>query len=85
MKEKEDLKQDSLEDQVEELRKDMLRVFEILLPPKDVRKEVMKNLYTMELSFWRIIKALVDYEVQKLEGKIETREKKEKVKKIEVE
>jgi len=56
-----------------------------LLPPKEIRREVMRNLYTIELSFWKIFKTLVDYEVSKLEGKIEKSEKKEKVKKIEVE
>lgn len=85
MKDKEEVRQESLEEQVEELRKDMFRFFELLLPPKEVRKEVMKNLYTMELSFWKIIKTLVDYEVRKLEGRIEGKEKREKVKKIEVE
>lgn len=85
MEKKEKLEQESLEEQVEELRKDVFKVFELLLPPKEIRREVMKNLYTIELSFWKILKTLVDYEVSKLEGKIEKREKKEKVKRIEVE
>ncbi|HAV39966.1 MAG: hypothetical protein AB1353_07390 [Aquificota bacterium] len=85
MGKKEKLEQESLEEQVEELRKDVFKVFELLLPPKEIRREVMKNLYTIELSFWKILKTLVDYEVSKLEGKIEKREKKEKVKRIEVE
>ncbi|MEJ5338776.1 MAG: hypothetical protein ACK42C_06865 [Aquificaceae bacterium] len=85
MKDKEEVRQESLEEQVEELRRDMFRFFELLLPPKEVRREVMKNLYTMELSFWKIIKTLVDYEVGKLENRIEGKEKREKVKKIEVE
>ena len=63
----------------------MERGRELLLPPKEIRREVMRNLYTIELSFWKIFKTLVDYEVSKLEGKIEKSEKKEKVKKIEVE
>ena len=41
--------------------------------------------FILSLSFWKIFKTLVDYEVSKLEGKIEKSEKKEKVKKIEVE
>ncbi|MEZ0338289.1 MAG: hypothetical protein ABWK02_08795 [Aquificaceae bacterium] len=85
MGKKEKLEQESLEEQVEELRKDVFKVFELLFPPKEIRREVMKNLYTIELSFWKILKTLVDYEVSKLEGKIEKREKKEKVKRIEVE
>jgi len=85
MAEREELKEESLEKQVEELRKDLFKLFEVLLPPKEVRREVMKNLYTMELSFWKIIKTIVDYEVQRLESRVEGREKKEKVKRIEVE
>jgi len=85
MGKKEKLEQESLEEQVEELRRDVFKVFELLLPPKEIRREVMRNLYTIELSFWKIFKTLVDYEESKLEGKIEKSEKKEKVKKIEVE
>ncbi len=85
MAKKEELKEESLEEQVEELRKDLFKLFEVLLPPKEVRREVMKNLYTMELSFWKIVKTLVDYEVGRLESRIEEKESKKKVKKIEVE
>ena len=85
MGKKEKMEQESLEELVEELRRDVFKVFELLLPPKEIRREVMRNLYTIELSFWKIFKTLVDYEVSKLEGKIEKSEKKEKVKKIEVE
>lgn len=70
MGKKEKLEQESLEEQVEELRRDVFKVFELLLPPKEIRREVMRNLYTIELSFWKIFKTLVDYEVSKLEGKI---------------
>ncbi len=85
MAKKEELREEYLEEQVEELRRDLFKLFEVLLPPKEVRREVMKNLYTMELSFWKIIKTIVDYEVQRLESRVEGREKKEKVKIIEVE
>ncbi len=85
MAREEEIKEESLEEQVEELRKDMFRLFEVLLPPKEVRREVMKNLYAMELSFWKIVKTLVDYEVGKLESRIEEKENRKKVKKIEVE
>ncbi|MEJ7556137.1 MAG: hypothetical protein WKI49_02105 [Aquificaceae bacterium] len=85
MAKKEELREEYLEEQVEELRKDLFKLFEVLLPPKEVRREVMKNLYTIELSFWKIIKTIVDYEVQRLESRVEGREKKERVKRIEVE
>lgn len=84
MAKKEKVEQESLEEQVEELRRDVFRVFDILLPPKEIRREIMKNLYLMELSFWKIIKTLVDYEVSKLEGKMEKGDGKERVKRIEV-
>ncbi len=85
MEGKEKVDQESLEQQVEELRRDLFKVLEILLPPKEVRREVIKNLYVIELSFWKILKAIVDHEVSKLEGKIEKVERKGKVKRIEVE
>ncbi|MCS6957157.1 MAG: hypothetical protein RMK75_01685 [Aquificaceae bacterium] len=85
MEKEEKVEQESLEGQVEELRKETLKFFELLLPPKEVRREVLKNIYTMELSFWRIIKTLVDYEVSKLERKVEKGKGSERVKRIEVE
>ncbi|MFN7065253.1 MAG: hypothetical protein ACK4OF_03805 [Aquificaceae bacterium] len=85
MSKKEKVEQEALEEQVEEIRRDVLRVFELLLPPREVRREIRKNLYLMELSFWKILKTLVDYEVSKIENKMEKGEKREKVKKVEVE
>ncbi|WP_448587612.1 hypothetical protein [Thermocrinis sp.] len=86
-KKKEELKVESLEQEVKEIREEMGRVFELFLPPKEVRREIMKNLYTIELSFLKIFKTLLDYKVQEIERKMEEKEevKKEKVKKIEVE
>lgn len=85
MSKKEKVEQESLEEQVEELRRDMFKIFEVLLPPKEVRREIIKNVYLMELSFLKILKTLIDYEVGKIENKVGKEEKKEKVKKIEVE
>ncbi|MFN3870231.1 MAG: hypothetical protein ACK4MW_01925 [Aquificaceae bacterium] len=85
MSKKEKVEQESLEEQVEELRRDMFKIFEVLLPPKEVRREIIKNVYLMELSFLKILKTLIDYEVGKIEDKVGKEEKKEKVKKIEVE
>ncbi|MCS7308367.1 MAG: hypothetical protein NZ526_07450 [Aquificaceae bacterium] len=83
--EKEKTEQESLEEQVEELRKETFRLFEFFLPPKEVRREVLRNIYTIELSFWKILKTLVDYELSKVERKLEGSQQKGKVKKIEVE
>lgn len=84
--EKEKLKEESLEEQVEELRKEVFKVFELLLPPKEVREEVLKNLYTAQLSLLKVIKTIVDYEVEKLEKKISKQGMaKKRVQKVEVE
>lgn len=85
MKRKEQLEQESLEEQVEEMRKSMFKLMEHLLPPKEVRREVIRNIHNIELSFWKILKTVVDYEVSRIEGKMSEAEKKEKVKRIEVE
>jgi hypothetical protein len=87
MAQKEELKPESLEQEVEELRKSVFKLLELLLPPKDIRKEIMKNLYTAELSLLKVFKTLLDYKVSQIERKIEDKEekKRERVKKVEVE
>ncbi len=87
MAQKEELKPESLEQEVEELRRSIFKLFELLLPPKEIRREVMKNLYTAELSLLRIFKTLLDYKVSQVERRVESKEekKKERVKKVEVE
>ena len=81
---REELKTESLEEEIEEIKGDFKRLFEKLLPPKEVRDEVLKNLYAIELSFMKIIKTLVDYKVQTLEELTKEKPKK-KSKKIEIE
>jgi hypothetical protein len=86
-KEKEELKVESLEEEVEQMKKEVGKLFEFFLPPKEVRREIMKNIYTIELSVLNIFKTLLDYKVKELERRLEERgeSKKEKVKKIQVE
>jgi len=86
-KEKEELKVESLEEEVEQMKKEVGKLFELFLPPKEVRREIMKNIYTIELSVLNIFKTLLDYKVKELEGRLEEKGegKKEKVKKIQVE
>jgi hypothetical protein len=86
-KEKEDLKVESLEEEVEQMKKEVGKLFELFLPPKEVRREIMKNIYTIELSVLNIFKTLLDYKVKELERRLEEKGegKKEKVKKIQVE
>jgi hypothetical protein len=86
MAQKEELKPESMQEEVEELRKSVFKLFEILLPPKEVRREVMKNLYMAELSMLRVLKTLLDYKVSQLESKAQAKEeKKERAKKVPVE
>jgi hypothetical protein len=86
-KEKEELKVESLEEEVEQMKKEVSKLLEFFLPPKEVRREIMKNIYTIELSILNIFKTLLDYKVKELERRLEEREegKKERVKKIQVE
>ncbi len=83
-KEKEELKVEGLEKQVESLKRDLFKLFEGFIPPKEVRQEIVKNLYTMELSFLKIVKAVLDYQVESLEKKTAGRRSK-KAKRIKVE
>jgi regulator of PEP synthase PpsR (kinase-PPPase family) len=86
-KEKEELKVESLEEEVEQMKKEVGKLLEFFLLPKEVRREIMKNIYTIELSILNIFKTLLDYKVKELEKRLEEREegKKERVKKIQVE
>jgi len=82
---KEEVKPESLEEEIRELRKSLLNLLSFFLPPKEVREEVMRNVYTMELSFLRIFKTLLDYQIENLERRAEGRDRKRKAQKIEVE
>ncbi|MFZ8861183.1 MAG: hypothetical protein ACO2PP_11890 [Thermocrinis sp.] len=85
--EKEELKVESLEKEVEQMKKEAGKFFDLFLPPKEVRREIMKNIYTIELSILNIFRTLLDYKVKELERRLKEREegKKERVKKIQVE
>jgi hypothetical protein len=88
-KEKEELKVESLEEEVEQMKKEVGKLFDLFLPPKEVRREIIKNIYTIELSVLNIFKTLLDYKAKELERRLEERGegegKKERVKKIQVE
>ncbi len=86
-KEKEELKVESLEEEVEQMKKEVGKLFELFLPPKEVRREIVKNIYTIELSILNIFKTLLEYRVKELERRLEERGegKKERVKKIQIE
>ena len=84
-KKKEELKVESLEEEVQELKRSIFGIFERLLPPKEVREEVVRNVYNIELSLLKIVKTLLDYQVESLERKVEGKPKKKKAQKIKVE
>ncbi len=82
----EELKVESLEDQVKEMNKSLFYLIDKLLPPKEVREEVKKQIYMAQLSVLKAMKTLIDYKVSQLENRVESKpKKKEKTKKIEVE
>ncbi len=89
MEEKENLRTESFEDRREESIKQIRKMlFEAFLPPKELRDEVMKELLIAEESFWKAIKAIVDYKINKIESKVKEKEPKvkdKKAKKIEIE
>lgn len=76
---------ETLEEELREVRRSILNLLELFLPPKEVREEVVKNLYTMELALLRIFKTIIDYQVEELQSRIEKKEGRKKAKKIEVE
>ncbi len=75
----------SMEKELEELRREFFKFLEFCVPPKEVREEIMKNLYTIPLSVLKIMKTLLDYEIKLLEERIKETERKPKSKRISLE
>ncbi len=75
----------SMEKELEELRREFFKFLEFCIPPKEVREEIMKNLYTIPLSVLKIMKTLLDYEIKLLEERIKETERKPKSKRISLE
>jgi len=87
---KEELKPQTLEDEVEELKHKFASIVNLCLPPKEVLDEVKKDLITAQISILKIFKTLLDYQIETLqklaEGKPSQPQKKEKkIQKIKVE
>ncbi|WP_461831949.1 hypothetical protein [Aquifex sp.] len=82
----EELKTPTMEKELEEMRKELFRIAEFCIPPKEVREEIARNLYTIPLSVLKIFKTILDYEIKVLEERIKETEKKHtKSKRIKVE
>jgi len=78
---------ESFEDEAQIAREQALKMlFSAFLPPKEIREEVIRQMRISEMAFWKALKAVVDYQVQKLEKKTEPKqETKKKAKKIDIE
>lgn len=90
-KKKEELKPQTLEQEVEEIKRKFAGILELCIPPKEVLDEVKKDFITAQVSILKIFKTLLDYQIETLE-KLAQGEKKEtssgekkKIKKIKVE
>ncbi len=87
MEKKEKLEVESFEDEAQIAREEAIKVlFSAFLPPKEVREEVLRQMKISEMAFWKALKTIIDYKVQKLEKQTEPKqETKRKAKKIEIE
>ena len=87
---REELKPQSLEEEVEELKKHFGHILQLCIPPKEVLDEIKKDFITAQVSILKIFKTLLDYQIETLEklaseGDKENKETKKRVKKIKVE
>ena len=87
---KEELKPQTLEEEVEELKHKFASIVNRCLPPKEVLDEVKKDLITAQISILKIIKALLDYQIETLQKLTERKpsqppKKEKKIQKIKVE
>ena len=86
-KKEEALEVPSMEKELEEIKKEFMSLMEFFIPPKEVRKEVLKNIYSIPLPFLKIMRTLLDYQIKLLEERIKEaeEEKKQKSRRIEIE
>jgi len=87
---KEELKPQTLEEEVEELKHKFASIVNLCLPPKEVLDEVKKDLITAQISILKIFKTLLDYQIETLQKLAEGKpsqppKKKKKIQKIKVE
>lgn len=85
--EKEELRTESFEDSADQAREEVIKaIFGMMLPPKEIRQEVLRQIRISEMAFWKALKAVVDYKVNKLEKKTTPKqETKQKATKINIE
>jgi len=81
----EELKIPSMEKELEEIKREFFKFMEFCVPPKEVRDEVMRNLYNIPLSVLKAFRTILDYEIKLLEERIKETERKPKSRRIAVE
>jgi hypothetical protein len=90
---KDELKPQTLEEEVEELKQKFGHILQLCIPPKEVMDEIKKDFLIAQVSILKIFKTLLDYQIETLErlaqGETQKEEKENKsskgVKKIKVE
>ena len=78
---KEELKPQTLEQEVEELKQRFGHILQLCIPPKEVLDEVKRDFITAQVSILKIFKTLLDYQIETLEKLAKGEEKEEKPKK----
>jgi len=84
------LKPQTLEEEVEEIKRRFSRLLSLCIPPKEVLEEVKRDFITAQVSILKAFKALLDYQIEVLERLAEgegekTKKEKKRVQKIKVE
>jgi t-SNARE complex subunit (syntaxin) len=64
---KEELKPQTLEEEVEELKQKFGHIIQLCIPPKEVLDEIKKDFITAQVSLLKIFKTLLDYQIETLE------------------
>jgi len=87
---KENLKPQTLEEEVEELKRRFGHILQLCIPPKEVLDEIKRDFITAQVSLLKIFKTLLDYQIETLEklaseGEQKKESPKKGVKKIKVE
>ena len=89
MGEKKRLQQETLEEQVAEMKRKLAPLMELCIPPREVREEIKRNLLTAQVSLLKVFKTLLEYQIEALERLADGEDKTEKrekgsIKKIKV-
>ncbi len=86
---KEELKPQTLEEEVEEIKRRFSHILSLCIPPKEVLNEVKRDFITAQVSILKIFKTLLDYQIETLqklaEGEEKPKKEKKRVQKIKVE